>query len=176
MKATRLLLLCHGPTASQREGRLARAADLPLGTAPPTWRAAGTLLCAPEPRAQASAAGLGQAEQCEALRDVNLGEWAGRRLSTLEQHQPAALGQWLVEPAFTPPGGESLLQLGERLGAWLATLGPGSYTAVTHPAVIRALLISALALPPACFNRLDVAPWAALQLSRHGHWRLRLEG
>lgn len=62
------------------------------------------------------------------------------------------------------------------MGAWLDTLpaAGGRILAVASPAVVRASVTHALALPPASFWRLDVAPLSLTELSgRAGRWNLR---
>ncbi|MBD1553898.1 histidine phosphatase family protein [Pseudomonas sp. C2L12B] len=174
MKATRLLLVCHAGTQAQRQGRFPTAEEPIEAALPPTGEFPGTLLCAPERRCCDSAALLGHATRCGALRDCDFGRWQGRSLKELEQAEPAALSRWLQDPAATPHAGESLVALCERVGQWLDALPPGQYTAVTHPWVMRAAFIRGLQLPVACAAQLDIAPWARLRLSRVGVWRVRL--
>jgi broad specificity phosphatase PhoE len=47
--------------------------------------------------------------------------------------------------------------------------------AVTHPAVIRAAVLSAFDMPPKSFWRIDVAPVSRVVMHfRKGRWTLRL--
>lgn len=111
-----------------------------------------------------------------ALADWDLGTWRGRRLDELSGADPAGVRAWLTDPAAAPHGGESLLALVARVGAWLDTLPAegGRVLAVASPAVIRAATTHALTLPPPAFWRLDVAPLTVTELSgRSGRWNLR---
>jgi broad specificity phosphatase PhoE len=45
--------------------------------------------------------------------------------------------------------------------------------AVTHPAVVRAVLVTALRSPAEVFWRIDVPPLTATTLRRRGGWTLR---
>ncbi|MFF1477723.1 histidine phosphatase family protein [Streptomyces sp. NPDC058301] len=111
-----------------------------------------------------------------ALTDWDLGHWRGRRLDELSATDPTGVRAWLTDPAAAPHGGESLLALIARVGAWLDTLpaAGGRILAVASPAVVRAAVTHALTLPPASFWRLDVAPLTLTELSgRAGRWNLR---
>ncbi|MCM3922165.1 histidine phosphatase family protein, partial [Frankia sp. AiPs1] len=131
-------------------------------------------------------AGGGAAAGVEAaLRDLDVGDWRGRGLDEVPLD---CLRRWHEDPAMTPPGGESRLDLLDRVGGWLARLGDeprevtagkltagnaiagnaiaGNVIAVTHPAVVRAVLLLVLRCPPEVFWRIDVAPLTATLLHR----------
>lgn len=175
MTTTRLTLISHGLTLAQKRGRF--ASDDPLIQPPDTLpTCVGQLLCAPERRARESAALLGEPQVCEALRDVDCGRWQGLALSELAETEPQALAQWLADPEFRSHGGESVSEAVARAGAWMDALGPGAFTAVSHPAVIRAAVLHALGAEVKLFNRLDIAPWASVRLVRRGRWSVQLVG
>lgn len=100
-----------------------------------------------------------------ALRDLDAGAWRGRGLDEIPLDE---LRQWHEDPAMAPPGGESRADLLDRVGGWLTRLGgrPGGIIAVTHPAVVRAVLLLVLRCPPEVFWRIDVAPLTATLLHR----------
>uniref|UniRef100_UPI0021BF0F60 histidine phosphatase family protein n=1 Tax=Frankia gtarii TaxID=2950102 RepID=UPI0021BF0F60 len=106
-----------------------------------------------------------------ALRDLNVGDWRGRGLDEIPL---AELRRWHEDPAMAPPGGESRMDLLGRVGDWLARVGgqPGGLIAVTHPAVVRAVLLLVLRCPPEVFWRIDVAPLTATLLHRRLPLRL----
>jgi broad specificity phosphatase PhoE len=83
---------------------------------------------------------------------------------------------WLTDPAAAPHGGESLHDLLTRTGGWLRDLPTATRTvlAVTHPMVIRALVVNAIAATPASFWRIDIPPLTRTVL-RGGadRWTLR---
>ena len=178
MKAVRLTLICHALTQSQKVGRFhgIDEAILPFGQWPAAAEAGIGILSAPEPRAVQTAIGLGAAPTIEpALADCDLGAWQGLALKQLQVQDPEALGQWLEDPHCAPHGGESIVQLCQRVAAWLVAFDrPGETWAVTHPQVIRAALVHVLESPLAGLQRIDVSPLSRLHLSWAGQWRLRL--
>ncbi|WP_261560800.1 histidine phosphatase family protein, partial [Frankia tisae] len=115
--------------------------------------------------ADASRLGGGGAESGveAALRDLDVGDWRGRGLDEIPLDE---LRRWHEDPAMAPPGGESRADLLNRIGGWLARVGgqPGGVIAVTHPAVVRAVLLLVLRCPPEVFWRIDVAPLTATLL------------
>ncbi|WP_460126467.1 histidine phosphatase family protein [Pseudomonas sp. S2_C03] len=183
MQSTRLTLLCHARTVAQKLACFPKDEPLEMD-----WQSASgclggqfkgrlRLFCAPELRTRQTAVLCGSgAVIVEALQDCNFGRWKGARISDLQSAEPEALQAWLDDPHATPHGGESVAQLGERVGAWLATLEatPGHIVAVTHPFVIRAALTQVLQSP--AFNHIDVEPLSAIDLRFNGRWRLRLPG
>ncbi|WP_254898100.1 histidine phosphatase family protein [Kitasatospora sp. NA04385] len=138
---------------------------------------ADRVLAAPSPRCRRTAGALGLAAEAEpALADLDPGGWRGRPLAELASGEPESVAAWLSDPEFAPPGGESVAALLARVGGWLDALpaGAGRVLAVAEPAAVRAAVVHALALPPAAFWRLDVAPLTATSLSgRSGRWNLR---
>lgn len=96
-------------------------------------------------------------------------------LKQLQAEQPEALAKWLNDPDSAPHGGESFAALYQRSSAWLQAFDrPGNWLAVTHPLVIRALLVHVLGSPLAAHQRIDVLPLSRIALSFTGQWRLRL--
>lgn len=79
-----------------------------------------------------------------ALRELSFGDW---ELLTYEQIMEAdreRASKWYDDPfACSPPNGESLRQLGQRVDAWLRSIqaargnAPGTTVFVTHGGVIR---------------------------------------
>ena len=123
---TRLTLICHGATASTRSG--AFPADEPLEERAlmrahalrPAIRRADRAWSSPAQRARQTAAALGlDAVDEPALRDVDHGRWAGRRLETVQAEEPEGVVAWLSDPDAAPHGGETLSALLGRAGAWL---------------------------------------------------------
>lgn len=112
----------------------------------------------------------------EGLRDCDFGRWAGVSLKELQAREPEALADWLANPAAAPHGGESVEQLYQRAAEWLGQLRePGTWVAVTHPFMLRVVMLLVLDAPLSSFHRIDVAPLAELHLSFSGRWRLRLD-
>jgi broad specificity phosphatase PhoE len=176
----RLTLVCHAPTAAL--ARAAFPADEPLtergardaAGAAAAFGGVGAARCGPEIACVQTAQALGLDPLVDpALRDCDYGRWRGHRLEEIE---PAAVTAWLTDPAAVPHGGESILELLARLRAWLATQAAerGRQIAVTHPAVIRATMVTVLDASPAAFWRIDIPPLSRICLtSQGGVWRFR---
>jgi broad specificity phosphatase PhoE len=178
VKAVHLTLICHALTTAQKTGRLHRPDDgiLPRHAQPFAVAPETRMLTAPEQRARATAAGFSMPVQVEpALADCDLGCWHGLALKQLQAEQPQALALWLDDPHSAPHGGESFAELCQRMAGWLAAFDkPGEWVAVTHPMVIRAVLVQVLGCPLAAHRQIDVLPLSRVQLSFTGRWRLRL--
>jgi len=86
------------------------------------------------------------------------------------------VARWLSDPAAAPHGGESVVDLVDRVGRWLDSVTDQRtrVVAVTHPAVIRAAVLLALDAPPKSFWRIDIAPVSRTTLHHRGQaWTLR---
>ncbi|MFJ7327538.1 histidine phosphatase family protein [Streptomyces cyaneofuscatus] len=181
---------------------LDRAGERSARAAAPAVPRSGAVLSGPSERCLGTAAALGLTARAEpALTGWDLGRWSGRRLDEVGAAEPDAVAAWIGDPSAAPHEGESLRALVERVGGWLdgtggaAGLGAGDGTggadrrdaggepgagggsilAVAEPAVVRAAVVHALALPVAVFWRLDVAPLVLTELSgRSGRWNVRL--
>ena len=135
---------------------------------------------APELRTRQTAAALELAATVDpALRECDYGRWRGRSFADIQQVEGGeALLEWTRDPAASPHGGETLLDLMTRAGDWLASVAgsDGHGVVVTHASVIRALIIRAIEAPAASFWRIDIAPLSTATLSFNGQWRLRSTG
>jgi broad specificity phosphatase PhoE len=179
---TRITLLAAAPTAANRA--FAFPADEPaepkaLGSLPVFGARLphpDRVLTGPALAARQTAEALGfKAEAEPLLRDCDYARWVGRTLSELETQDPAALAEWLADPAAAPHGGESVAALIARAARFLAAEGaaPGQVLAVTHPAFIRAAIVHALGAPASSFWRIDIAPLSATRLSgAQARWNL----
>jgi broad specificity phosphatase PhoE len=177
-----MLLVCHGSTAATRS--TAFALDEPLEPASVTAataladRFAGRpVFSSPALRCRQTAAAFGLSPTIDdRLADWDLGAWSGRSLEDLAERSPDDVRAWTTDPASRVHGGESLIQLLERVGGWLddATSGrPNRFLAVTHPGVIRSAVVHALRAPAHSFWRIDVAPLAVVELrGGPGRWSL----
>jgi broad specificity phosphatase PhoE len=137
------------------------------------------VLSGPEQRAFQTAQALGLSASPSAdLRDCDYGVWSGRRLDELQTSAPEGLVAWLSDAAAVPHGGESVLQLIERIGRWLDGQRDAGHTiAVTHSAVIRAAILYALDAPAHGFWRVDISPLSVTDLRFNGRsWTLRSVG
>lgn len=181
-ETVRLTLVSHATTDAMTAGRFPR--DEPLNALGQRQVDATTDLgmvdaavCAPETRTRQTADLLGlRAETEPLLADLNCGAWRG---SVLNGVVPVELTLWLTDPTQAPHGGESIVELVERVWGWLDSLADrrGRLVAVTHPAVVRAAILVALSAPPKAFWRIDVAPVNRTVLHlRGGAWTLRSTG
>ncbi|MGW1742705.1 histidine phosphatase family protein [Nocardia sp. NPDC001965] len=177
----KLDLISHGVTEASRVARFPADEPLtPAGRAALADRAAeppagALVLAGPERRTRETARLLGlDAAPLSRLRDLDAGTWRGTELGLLA---PEKVGRWLTEPGYREHGGESILDLIERARGWLDEVVGAARprtVAVTHPAVIRAVLVVALGAAPESFWRFDVAPGARVRLHHRTAWTLRL--
>jgi broad specificity phosphatase PhoE len=170
-----IVLVRHGETDANRAGLL-------LGRANPTLNERGReqaaavaaalrrdpvslILTSPLDRARETAAAIGGATGVEvevepSLTEMDYGDWDERRLTDLP---PAVAAQWRADPAFAPPGGESLAELRGRVGpctlALLERAADGTVIVVSHVSPIKTMILVALDLGDlfAWRLRLDVA-------------------
>jgi broad specificity phosphatase PhoE len=183
----RLVLIAHGSTDAVR--RLAFSDDEPLdprGIQAAEATALGLhhsarVLTSTARRCTQTCAALGLTADPEpALDDWDLGRWRGRGLETLTSEQPDEVGRWLTDPDAVSHGGESLNALiirADRLLAQLQDASAGITVMITHPAVIRAVIVSALDAGASSFWRIDIPPLTATTLIGHdGRWNLRATG
>ena len=136
--------------------------------------------CGPSAAARQTAAALGLTAEVEPrLGDLDVGRWAGKGPEELMSAEPSALTTWLTDPAATPHGGESLVDLVTRIGAWLEEQAPrtGRGLVICHGACISAAVIHVLRAPADAFWRIDMPPLSLTRLSaRDGKWRLSAAG
>ncbi|WP_037577012.1 histidine phosphatase family protein [Phaeacidiphilus oryzae] len=159
-----------------------RLYDLGLPGAPQRY-------CSPSPRARQTGAVLGIAPLAQpALRDCDMGRWAGGRLDQVMAREPEAVDSWLADPRRAPYGGEPLTTFIARVGHWMDTRtgdepggpvagdrGPG-IVAVVDPGVARAAVVYSLGVPPQVFWRLDPQPMSLLRIAgERGSWTVRFQ-
>jgi broad specificity phosphatase PhoE len=180
----RLLLVRHAPTAATR--RRAFPLDEPLddrgrGDAA---RLAGRLTAdrlvvgpAAACHETAAAAGLDPAGSDPRWAGLDVGRWAGRRLEDVAGEDADGIGRWLSEPASTPHGGESVVDLRGRIAAAMAELDVAGTTTlvVTAAEAVAVAVLTALAAPLTSLWRVDVEPCAVTTLHARpdGSWSLR---
>jgi broad specificity phosphatase PhoE len=181
----RLTLISHAPTEALRSASF--PLDEPL-TEPDRekisalhWSPPRTqqILVAPELRARQTAEALGlSAEPTPDLRDCDYGSWSGFTFSDIASLKSEEVTLWLADVAAAPHGGESILQLMERVARWLGEQRHHDHTlAITHPAVIRSAILCALEAPPQAFWRIDIAPLTITDLRwNETTWTLRASG
>ena len=167
-----ILLVRHGETEANRARLALGRADPPL-TAHGRAQAAALAAClAPSgavrvvsspllravTTATAIADGLGVPVELDPrLVELDYGEWDERSFS---EFPPEDLERWRTDPSFAPPGGESLLAVGERVATLCEELVDGpSVVAVSHVSPIKAAALWAMDADPLLAWRmhLDVA-------------------
>ena len=169
----RLLLVRHPGTATTRHGYVPD--DEPaVGPLPSEVLAAGRLRVVTSPARRCRAPG---GEVDPRLSQWNLARWRGCRLADLD---PDALARWRADPTFAEHGGESLNELlwrvADLLDDWRsAAAGPSNerVVLVTHAAVIKAAVVTALCAPASAVWDVDVHPASLTEL--HGQargWRV----
>jgi broad specificity phosphatase PhoE len=178
-EVVRLTLVSHAMTDAMAAGRF--PTDEPLSAvghrqvdAAVELGQADTACCGPEKRTRQTAELLGLRAVVEPqLADLDCGRWRGDVLGGVDA---ADLAIWLTDPTRAPHGGESVVELIDRVGRWMDSLATrrGRIVAVTHPSVIRAAVLVALNAPPKSFWRIDVAPASRTVLHFRGQaWTLR---
>lgn len=175
----RLTLISHGMTSALRAARFpddepleARALAMARAV---SLRPAHRALRDATARTEQTTVALGlDAAVDPALADLDVGRWRGKSLDELP---PGELQAWADDPSVVVHGGESIEDLLARVSRWLttaATVAGTTTVAVTHPAVIRAVLIIVLQAAPTSFWRIDTPPLTATSLhARNGCWTLR---
>ncbi len=182
----RLTLLCHAATSAVRASAfpsdepLEERALQKLAALSHRLGDADRVLTSPALRARQTADALALAASVEpALRDCDYGRWTGLSLEDVNAGDPEALGNWLQDPAAAPHGGESVEALIERVGGWLAQglTESGTILAITHAAIMRAAIVTAVEASARSFAHIDIAPLTLVRLSGHGgRWTLTYIG
>lgn len=182
----RLVLICHASTPAIREAAFPADEALDDKGAMRAAALAGYLPKAdrcwssPELRTRQTAQALGlDAEVQPALRDCDYGRWSGDTFEAVHAREPEAVAAWLHDPAAAPHGGELILELLQRVAAWLGAEQNHHRQSivVTHPAVIRAAIVCAIEATPQSFRRIDIAPLSVTRVSSaDGRWNLTSSG
>ncbi len=153
-----LVLVRHGPTAWNAEGRIQGWTDIPLSDEGRVSlgdkripAAFSTYRCISSPlrraRETASLLGCEHPEVVPALKEMCWGEWEGStREQLVKRHGKDVAVRASRGLDFQPPGGESPRLLQERLRGWFETVVADSrpVIAFTHKGVIRATLALAV--------------------------------
>lgn len=156
-----LILLRHGRTAVNAGGRLQGRMNEPLDDAGRMQAlAAGRhirerfgdvqVISSPLVRATATASAISDDVKVdERFIELDYGTWDGMELSQVPAAEWAA---WRNDPAFAPPGGESLHQLDDRVRPALAELADRARDAhvvvVSHVSPIKSAVTWALGTGP----------------------------
>lgn len=151
-----LLLVRHGRTDLNAAGLLQGRIDAPLdetgrrqAAALATVAALGAasrVVCSPLLRARDTAAALGLPVTIdERWIELDYGTWDGRPFASVLADDWA---RWRADPGWSPPGGESLTAVGDRVQPAVAELvdeaAESDVVVVTHTSPIKAAVASAL--------------------------------
>lgn len=158
---TRLLLVRHGETQWNREGRWQGQADVPLSMA--GWMQAAALAyrtktepiaaiyCSALQRAARTAQAIGAVHDlsvyCDAgLNEINLGQWEGLLYREIQERDPVLLQAWETDPRqVRPPGGESVEEAEQRVLCAVQEITakyPGATVCIVAHKVTNALIRS----------------------------------
>ncbi|WP_241236989.1 bifunctional RNase H/acid phosphatase [Georgenia faecalis] len=99
----------------------------------------------------------------DAFAECRFGDWEGLTVEEMEERWPGELARWATEDGVRPSGGgESMIELGERVGARLRALAherAGETVVVAaHAVVIRAAVGIVATMPPSAWNSVRVPP------------------
>lgn len=174
-----LWLIRHGETEWNLQRRMQGHADIPLA---PTGEAQAQKLAQrlrtrsfdsvwssdlSRARRTAEIAFPGREVTIDArLREISAGVFEGHRFAELDTDPPPGFAEWRTDP-FTnrPPGGETGIEMRERLMSWMRDLPPaGSAAAVVHAGVVRMLLFDVLGDPAQGAWPFEFAPTAITRL------------
>ena len=170
-----LTLVRHGRTDANRSGLLLGRLDValdPLGEAQAAAVAASVgpadrIVCSPLLRTRSTAAAWGAAvEVDERWIELDYGDLDGTPLRDVDAE---LWRRWRSDVAFAPPGGESLHDLGERVGAacddLLEAARDGHVVVVTHVSPIKAAVAWAMGVGIEVSWRMFVAPASATRIA-----------
>lgn len=164
-RVLRLTLVCHGMTTASRLAGF--PADEPLAEGE-RERAGRIIAMLGRFERLSSAPALAARQTADVIsadyvidptfRDLSLGRWAGERLADVQAREPGDLDRWREDATAAPHGGESIAGLLERVSDWMESqrAAGGHHVIVTHPSVIKAMVLTTLAAPPLAFWNVDV--------------------
>ena len=201
--AAKLILVRHGETMLNREGRVQGLGDAPLNETGEAQARAVAAALAPDAPFHLYASPLSRAAQTarpiadahgvhpttiDDLREADVGELDGLTIAQVRERYPEFMRLWAEDAGeATMPGGESLR--GVRCRAWRAVRDlaarhqDATVVAVTHNFVIQTVLSGALGVPldnarrmrqePGCITRLEFAAGRVSLVSSNETWHLR---
>ena len=168
-------MIRHGETTFGAQGRFTGRQDVPLTDRGRRQAAAvadrvgslapAVVLTSPLVRCRDTATAIAtgarvQLVEDDRLLDEGLGKWTGLRMAEIERDWPDEFAAWRQDPASAPPGGESFTQVRDRVRPLMTELLRSyrghTVVLVTHAAVAKMILTTALQVDPAVAYRLRV--------------------
>jgi alpha-ribazole phosphatase len=102
---------------------------------------------------------------CPALSELDFGRWEGLSWDNIYAQDAAGFDAWALQPlTHAPGGGESLVQLHQRVIKWLKDIqhqGIKQAVVVTHGGPLRVLLSNDIAQSAAALST-QAPPWGSL--------------
>lgn len=96
------------------------------------------------------------------LREISFGSWEGLSTAEIEDKYPGQLMRWRNELSYCPKGGENLLSVCTRVGAFVDMLReshPGNnerILVISHSVTVKVLILSLLDIPLNLITRFKV--------------------
>ena len=186
---TRLVLVRHGETDWNREGRWQGHADRGLNARGRAQAEAAATRLAAEPVAALVTSDLRRARETAEvvsgalglpaavdprLREVDVGEWSGLTREQVRERDPQAYHAWVQGVNAGYPGGETFAQLDHRATQAMRELcarhAGDTVVVVSHGGSIRAMVAAALGIAPSGRRLLATGPNCSLTVveSRRG--------
>ena len=177
--STRLLLVRHGQTAWNADGRHMGQLDVPLDKLGRAQALAVARRMRTEQPAAIYSSDLGRARETAAaiqsavasrpeirldprLRELQFGDWQGLTHSEMIQRDAAGLARWQADPLHVaPPNGETLLTLAGRVEAaykdMCAAHPDQTIVVVGHGGALQVMIVAALELPLGASRKLELS-------------------
>ncbi len=177
--STRLLLVRHGQTAWNADGRFMGQLDVPLDEMGRAQVLAVAKRLVTEQPAAIYSSDLGRARETALaiqsaigshpevkldarLRELHFGDWQGQTYAEMVERDSAGLAKWQADPLHVaPPNGETLLTLAGRVEAAykdICAAHPEQTIIVTgHGGSLQILIVAALGLPPGISRNLQLS-------------------
>ncbi|ALE72762.1 Phosphoglycerate mutase family [Pseudonocardia sp. Ae168_Ps1] len=175
----------HLDTRLTDEGRAQAAAAAPLLAGIPFDRIVTSDLSRAHDTATAVAGATGLPLSVDKrLRETHLGDWQGRTVAEIEADDPGAIAAWRSDPRWTPPGGESRVDVVNRSLPVVAELDAAyaddpeerSVLLVAHGGMIAGMVCGLLDLPESAWpviGGMGNAKWSVVaRRADHPRWRL----
>lgn len=170
----RIFLVRHGQTDWNRQMRVQGREDIPLNDRGReqarrlarhlSQKNFSAIFASPLSRARETAEIIAAnhnltPEIASGLAEIDFGDWEGKIYEEMDEHERAAVTQWLSNPTLRSiPGGESLQQFKKRLESCYEEIldnhAGGNMAIVTHAGAIKVLVAGILEAPLARIPRL----------------------